>query len=265
MRKVLYFFSAMKLYLLLLLVLAVFFVNKEQEVEVFLFLGQSNMFGYNTDSSVLPESLHPDPHVQNFKNGRWHPFVLEKQVGPELSASGLLARSSDIGIIKLAVNSTSLFAWSPNWSVDKAELTGNVKSGFLFKKLLDVVSEAKRTKKISIQAIFWMQGETDAKYEIAAVQYKENLIELITALRSEFGDPELPFIFGLVDPPVSCCPNRDIVRKAQLEVANIMDRVEIVSIDDLSRQADQLHLDENGQIALGRRYAETYLDLKGVD
>ena len=237
-------------------------IAPESEMPVYLFIGQSNMLGYKSYSSGLSENKMVHPATKVFRAGRWQLYTPENQFGPELSAVVMLSRSKEAGLIKLAVSSTSLLAWSLNWSEEKAALTDNQKSGFLYKKLLGIVSKAGKSKKIDIRAIFLMQGETDAKYEIAASQYKKNLIELIVALRRDLNRPGLPFILGRIDPPSSCCPYRDVVRKAQFDVAGELTSVVMVSIDDLSRQADQLHLDKNGHLDLGRRFAEAYLKLE---
>lgn len=268
-RKMISIMKSWKFFLAVFFVFLIgLFLFPEPEIQAYLFLGQSNMVGYKTDSSRLPKNESVVPNVKIFKNGQWKAYVLEKQVGPELSAVKALAGSDfivgELGLIKLAFNSTSLFAWSPNWSREKATVTDNARVGPLYEKLLSIVRKAKKAQKTRIRAVFWLQGETDAKYQEAARQYKQNLTEFITSLRRDLGDPELPFILAKIDPPSECCPYRNTVRKAQIDVANELDKVEIVSIDDLSRQADRLHLDEMGQIRLGRRYAGAYLQLEGL-
>ncbi len=254
-----------KFCLIVILLSIGFFFAPEQEIQVYLFLGQSNMVGYKTDSSRLHESVSTPPQVKIFKHDQWELYTFGKEFGPELSASRLLAGEEKVGIIKLAVNGTSMFAWSPMWSKKKAELTDNASAGGLYKKLLRIVGKAKKTKNAKVRAVFWMQGETDSKFKVAAIQYKHNMIELITALRRDLGISNLPFIIGKIDPPYECCPYRNMVRKAQVEVTNQLDNIEIVSIDDLNRQADQLHLNENGQIALGKRFVQAYLELERLN
>ena len=46
--------------------------------------------------------------------------------------------------------------------------------------------------------MIWMQGESDANNSAYAAAYEANLTNLITAVRSDFSTPDMPFVVGRI-------------------------------------------------------------------
>ncbi len=84
---------------------------------------------------------------------------------------------------------------------------------------------------------------------------------LITRLRNDLNTPALPILFGRVNPPPERYPARDLVNEAQEKIAVDLAFTYLVDTDELSKLDDDLHYNTEGQQALGRRFADTYLNL----
>lgn len=208
---------------------------------VYLMLGQSNMVGNKADPALLPEHLREVQTDTLIYKGDWlelAPGVAQDiGFGPEISFAHELRQV--IGIIKVAGGGTTL---AENWNP----------RGNLYAKAMKTYARAKASRPIEIRAILWMQGETDGVLQEHADAYKANLEETVAALRREVGN--VPFILCRVNPPLAEYPYAETVRQAQMTV-NIPD-YHWMDCDSLTKVADGIHFDTEGQIALGRMFAD---------
>ena len=101
----------------------------------------------------------------------------------------------------------------------------------------------------SLKGILWHQGESDAKNP----KYLEELTQLISDLRADLGDPELPFVAGQVKDLPSIND-----RIAALPAA--VPHTAYASSKGL-KTTDRWHFDAPGVRLLGERYAEAMLKL----
>ncbi len=72
--------------------------------------------------------------------------------------------------------------------------------------------------------------------------------------------PDLPFLFGRVNPPPERYPARGIVNAAQEKIAEDLAFTYLVDTEGVSKLDDDLHYDTEGQQALGLRFADIYLN-----
>jgi hypothetical protein len=229
---------------------------------VFILAGQSNMAGYGT-TAKLPALYRQAPaNVQFYHNG--YPAKMSRfaHFGPEVGFAHAISRRfphKKIKLIKFAVGGTSLFAWHPHWNLGKARATGNASAGPLFEKLIKTIKRHTRVKNIKYAGILWMQGETDARYPSAARTYARNLIQFVQSLRKELHAPSLVFLMGEVNPPVGIFPYGDIVRKAQRNSTAGIRNSRLISTKGLGKRSDDLHYNTEGQLALGLRFAEAFI------
>ena len=77
----------------------------------------------------------------------------------------------------------------------------------------------------------------------------------------DLNEPDLPFVFGRVNPPKSHFPFVDRVRQAQQDLN--MSHAVMVDCDGLGKQGDQIHYNGLGQVELGRRFADAVIKLTG--
>jgi hypothetical protein len=237
------------------------------ECKLFVLAGQSNMAGRGRYSELpLEERALPD-------NVELHAVVMDAGLrgvkglfGPELGLARVLGpvfADQNLVLVKYAVDASSLLDWAPDWDRAAAEVTGHPEFGPLYQKLMDLVAEVQRRSPVPCQAaaVFWMQGERDARIPEAGQQYEENLSYLIGRVRTDLDVPDLPFILGRVNPPQELYPLVEEVRAAQARVVQRVGSAVLVSTGGLPKAPDNLHYNTAGQMELGRRFAEAYLDL----
>ena len=104
--------------------------------------------------------------------------------GPELELARALGQAyseQSVVLVKYAVDASSLLDWAPDWNLEGAQITGNPGYGALYQQLLDLEAWVREEAEPGCQptAIFWMQGERDARIAEAGHQYQENLTNLI--------------------------------------------------------------------------------------
>jgi hypothetical protein len=111
-----------------------------------------------------------------------------------------------------------------------------------------------------LRAVLWHQGESDGNDE-AGPLYEARLRSLITRIRAEAGDPNLPFLIGQLG-RFSGKPwtrGYQLVDAAHQRVAADVPAVAFVSSEGLGDKGDLLHFSAEGARELGRRYAQAYL------
>lgn len=230
-------------------------------LKVFILAGQSNMRGLG-DPKELPQVLQrKQPRVILFQacqadNGlpahAWIPLQPGSLFGPEIGFGSSITMGypkQQIGLIKLAIDGTSITLWSD--------------TGY-YKQLMDLVKECSKTRKIDIAGVVWMQGESDAMSQPLAESYQKNLMTLIAKLRADFKKPALPFVCGRISStlPRTQFPYLQTVRTAQNTTK--LDRATIVDTDDLPTYADDVHFTAKGQLLLGHRFAEAMFPAKSA-
>ncbi len=232
---------------------------------VFILAGQSNMAGQG-NSVELPASYQKVPsNIEFYYNGYKAPLNRFRHFGPEIGFAHEISRQfphATIKLIKFAVGGTSLYAWDPQWTATRARLTHNASAGPLFKKLIKTIKIQFNEKESKLAGILWMQGEADAKYPNAAKQYTNNLNRFVNALRLELKSPDSPFIMGGINPPIRLFPATEVVQQAQKMAASRIRNLRLINTDDLSKRNDHLHYNTNGQLELGKRFAQAFVSTR---
>jgi hypothetical protein len=264
-----------------LLVTLMLSAARGREIPVFIFAGQSEAINSGTDTGLMrPEALAPQSNVI-FYNARTHtpatgavhwvtyrpptgPGFLDcghtnaqGSFGPEMTTANLISRKcyggGPVGVFKYAVGATDLWnQWNPN------------RPGF-YPDMLSCLSNAvaalpRETGHTGrVAAVFWTQGESDALAGTKeAAAYGNNLENFVVALRRQFGQPGLPFIYGRILPQWK---NSQGVRQGQQALANRVPNVFLANADDLLTPT--LHYNNEGTMTLGNRYAEGFVALMG--
>lgn len=233
--------------------------------KTFILSGQSNMAGHGRVPD-LPESMRFIPeNVELFIAGQTYPFFDWGRFGPELTFAHHIANTwpdERILIIKFAVGASSLLAWAPQWTPAQAQITDNADMGPLYHKLLAVVQAGIQGKKAKLAGLVWMQGERDAKFLRAAENYATNFTELIKHLRKDLNKPDLPIIYGRINPPQNRFPFVDLVRQAQEQYRRTDPISAMVTTDDLGKCEDELHYNSDGHLELGQRFAQAFTNTR---
>jgi hypothetical protein len=215
---------------------------KEKPTKTFIFAGQSNMVGKGL-LSELPEGKRPYPeNVECNLFGRRY----KQQFGPEYSFIQDITDAypdEPIIIVKFAYGATSMRHWAPGKKH--------------YKKLIRIVERVTADRPTEITAIFWMQGEADATDPVLAEKYLQNLAHLADSLREDIDAPAAPFIYGRIIQDRR--PFASIVREAQEAAETIIPHAYMISTDDLSLRNDGIHYGTQGQLTLGRRFADALI------
>lgn len=242
-------------------------------IRLYVFAGQSNMVGTDTMASELalfaPAPTAPGRvlfwgPVADYPSA-WGPLKAPTEIlqpryhsgfGPEIGAAHELARrhaGTTIAIVKLATGGTSLYR---DWSAVRRG--GHYDS--LIARVRRAADQLRQTRQapVRIAGFFWMQGESDARFEQSATTYAGNLSAFIRAVRRDLAAPRLPFVIGRITDLRRENPGRflysDHVRRAQQDVARSDPRTFLVTTDDLERANTRIHFSSRGTYDLGRRF-----------
>ena len=277
------------LHLLLLVVFAMTPVHAAgEEIDVFVFAGQSNMEG--ADSKVADVDRFPP--FRGVTDARrdvrfWHVIGREDKadskgwvplqpvrgmVGPELVFARDVTGNTnkDIAIVKVAAGGTHL---GGDWNPDEP-------SGFrMYPLLLETVRAAMadlegRGLEPKLKGFFWHQGENDMFEESYLESYGENLSKFMKRVRTDLDAPELPFYVGELCTKtiwgMDLRPRMAAIARGQ-RAATTADPLATyvptshVGVEIGGGQGLHYHYGTLGQLEHGANYAAAYLADQGVD
>ena len=232
----------------------------QEDMDLFLLIGQSNMAGRG---ELKAQDFQLDSIYMLNKNNLWvpasEPIHFDKSVaGAGLSASFAQAvrkPGRKIGLIPCAVGGTSISVWKPD-AVDS--VTRHTPYN-------DAVRRAKvALKSGKLKGILWHQGESNSgrgEYKT----YEENFEKLLSDLARDLSlnIDKIPVITGelgyffVTKPPLTnnegMYINSVLHRLAQKKINRYC-----VSAAGLNHKGDSTHFDTPSLREFGRRYAEAY-------
>ena len=220
--------------------------------------GQSNMVGLASKSEINDLKMPFNVRYVNFGMSTRLEIRTDK-FGPEVGIGRKLAAEfpdEEFILLKYAVSGSSLYDWSPQYDAGKAKITGHSEFGALFDSLFLKFHKVSRDDQPDVLAFLWMQGERDAKFPQAGEKYLTNFSTLVNAVRKQTQSPNLPVIFGWINPPADRFPAVDMVRSAQKKVTKVISNTWLVPTDDLDKLEDKVHYSTAGQLELGNRFAK---------
>jgi acetyltransferase-like isoleucine patch superfamily enzyme len=250
-------------------------------VPVFVFAGQSNAVGVDTLDELTPDQRAAQPKVlfygPNENGNTWgaltpsadSPNLVDGlrrtggSFGPEISTGKTISNALGgalVAEVKLAVGATALF---DRWNPAGGDLYDNMVAR-VNQSIADLQTQLGQTGYVA--GFFWMQGESDARSDEFKDDYAANLRNLIAAVRRDFNNPNLPFVFGQIinfDPANS---TSTIVRAQQQAVADddTVTNTAFILTDDLGHH-DFIHFNGQGIYTLGERFGAGYLSIVDPD
>ena len=209
--------------IVLLTLFAVSYVHgAEQGKHLFILSGQSNMQRLNPDISFIPG--------------------VEAAFGKE-----------NVIIVKDAEGGQPILRWYKKWNASKAYRIGD-----LYDRLMAKVNEAIKDKQLASITLVWMQGESDATNNASV--YAASLKGLLDQFRTDLGRKELHVVIGRIS-DYRTDTDWELVRKAQVEVAEADPHAAWVDTDDLNGGKKDLHYSPAGYKRLGQRFADSAIQL----
>lgn len=230
------------------------------ERHVFLLVGQSNMAGR---AAIEPEDEGEIEGVDlwNIAEKKWEPatvpfnrhaphrkelFLQRLNPGPTFAKAWRAAHPGvRVGIVCSVRGGTTIEQWKK----------GSQTPWPLYDTALAATQAALAADPQSrLVGILWHQGEGD---RLETEAYPERFKKFVANWRADFGDPQLPFVFGQVGRwnPEYTAFNAMIVK----QTVGIPHSA-CVMTDGLTNM-DQAHFDAKSQRELGKRYARAMLDL----
>jgi len=241
---------------------------QDEETLVFILAGQSNMVRQGDTAALSRDLRRLPPNVRYYLDGEAAGIAAGNRFGPAVTFANELSEAypeKTIVLIKFALGGSSLLAWALDWTREAAGLTENQGQGPLYRRLMEHVASSRSAhpQNARLEAVLWMQGERDARFPAAGEQYGANLSVLVDRIREDLDAPDLPFIFGQVNPPPERYPASEDVRNAQQAAERLIRAATMVSTEGLAKHDDDLHYNTEGQLELGRRFARAYLAMRG--
>lgn len=228
----------------------------ENQLNIFLLIGQSNMAGRGRINEV-PAILNP--HVSMFREGRWitaeEPLHTDK---PEIAGVGLgmsfavelvdRLHLAPVGLVPCAVGGTPLSRWMPH--ADLYENAVSVAQQALFKGTL--------------RGILWHQGEGDSGNADDANSYGGRFQQMINALRVQLMAQNVPVITGELGTFLehrTDCTYFNMVNQQLRDLAGRLPAYDCASAKSLTDKGDSLHFNSESLREFGRRFANKYVDI----
>lgn len=258
---------------------------------VIIVAGQSNAVSAGTDADDLTPDATTDAQIRLFSdvgNGAtWTTLEpVNGRFGPEITLARALhhADIDDLVVIKVASGGSNLYE---DW--EKGNTNGRKLYDLLFQRIDEAMGELIQGNDdtVTILALFWMQGETDAKsaktdsgsglppppQPETAESYGENLKAFFANLRTDLALPRLKIILGRLG-DLGLGPRHstgagyyeylETVKDSQMEVAEGDAWIQWVDTDDLPlSRDDHLHFTSASIETLGNRFAEAYFRTPG--
>jgi len=239
----------LSLFLGLVLIFSPLAQANSNKTHIFILAGQSNMMGRGATVELPPHLKKQPDNVEFYTHGRQSHLAKYQYFGPEVQFAHAMAKifpQEKIIIIKSAASGSSINEWLPN----KA----------LYQGLLRQVKFVAPPSNSKVEAIVWMQGETDARTKQTANVYAEHLSTFVNSLRLSLNDENLPFLIGEINQKNASFPMEKQVRAAQAKIANENPHTLLVSNEGLSKIYDKVHYDAKGLVELGRRFAISFVN-----
>jgi hypothetical protein len=237
--------------------------------DIYIFAGQSNMFGTGMSKATVPANLAgPHPGIEILKLApapAWVPLdngVNNNDVtdawGSEAELTARLAAAPGAPRIRVVK-----FAAPGSWLAPRPEADWNPASHELLDGLLGEIQAARRLGASAggaahFGAFIWLQGESDCNAQAAADAYRANLETLIAALRAAADTPDLPVYLGRVQRHYAgaCIAT---VRAAEARIAAAGTHIALIDTDACPLQQDNIHYTAAGHVQIGDAIADLIL------
>lgn len=228
--------------------------HTQQNLDIFLLIGQSNMAGRAPMDSSIRQDTAVIPNTWLLKDsavwiGAKNPLNLYstyreeanlQQIGPGHGFALALQKAMpgrQIGLVVQARGGTSITDW------------GKPDTHYI-----NAVSKARQAMKSgTLRAVLWHQGESDKS---ATSTYLVKITALIAALRQDLGIDTLPFIASQLLTGTKYASFNAMIVNLPAKVS----RTAVVLTDNTMKSiGDDTHFNRDAQLKLGTRYAEKVL------
>ena len=256
--------------------------EEERPALLFVVTGQSNAGQQGTASELTAAGRAPVGGAWYYApqhTGKAAAVALQPYggtFGVELSFARAVRQATgrEVVVAKVYRGGTSIIAWSPEygtagWRYDMAQVGHGTTAAYqMYPKVLRTARdaaasyEAQTGRPVELAGLIYIQVERDSKYQYGAVRYRDNLSELIAALRSDWNAPGLPVV--VIDSHTNLSGGGPVVHEAVVNVAAAVPGTAWVPVRDLPKK-NAAHFSSAGVVTLGERLAAAWLALGGAE
>jgi hypothetical protein len=242
-------------------------ILRAEDIDLFVLAGQSNMQGWQGNAEHYPVDPNGiDKRIRFYwvtpqyssSDGKWAFMQPQGGIfpkghfGPEVTFARLLADDGyNLAVFKYSLGSTSLaYTWkAPGQNGIYDQMVAELKKA--------VTMLQKQGHKVTLKALVWIQGESDAESKELADDYGDKLKLLIDHFRMKVvKDNRLPIILG-VDEQHTWIKAFPKVLEAQQQIAKEDQEIIFTSMVGLEK-ADETHLTPRGLEEHGARLFAAY-------
>lgn len=226
-------------------------IQTGDSLDVFVFLGQSNMVGAG-DICALSDLKFPGD-VQMI-NRSYSPKRLSKKkkhsisnYGPEFFFAKQLAkhRANNTSLfLKVAIGGSDVAQWNQGENYCDTILT--------------YLKYIRKNFSPKTYTFFWAHGESDVKLGTSREKYQSELNQLLFSIRKEIESSQFSFIMNIVNVDKYGLEKLSDIQTAQLSVCESHTSIHCISSEDLDMQKDKVHYSVEGLKQLGEYYFNTY-------
>lgn len=246
---------------------------ENDEFDVFLLIGQSNMAGrgwlFPDDTAVMEgvfilndmdEVVPATEPLNRFSSVRKRLSLQKMNIGGSFGRSIHEHTGRKVLLVVNARSGTSARLWRPGAPGITAKEGDDdlLMDGQKFPPLYD--EAVRRTRKAcrygQLKAILFHQGEADA-YPEYAPQWPGKVADIAESLRKDLG-VDVPFIVGEVSYHI---PNSAVINPYIRDISYVVPDSGWVSAEGCNANRDSIHFSRQGVTLLGERYAEKVLEM----
>lgn len=217
--------------------------------------------------------ISPTAHAQEGK----HLFILSGQsnmggLRPQESFTPTVEAefgSDNVIVVKSAYGGQPIRRWYKDWTPPQGDEPQAQPD--LYDSLIHKVNAAIADEKLATLTFIWMQGERDAKEEMADV-YEESLMGLYQQLSDDLDRSDINFVIGRLsdhDLERQNYPQWPVMREIQVKVGESSPRFGWINTDDLNDGVnrkgeeikDDLHMSAEGYVEMGKRFADKSIEI----
>ena len=161
--------------------------------------------------------------------------------------------SISIVLIPTAVGGSAIGQWINDSTYRDVTLLSN------FKEKVEIGKQYGQ-----IKGILWHQGETDAAKPERIQIHEEQLRTLFGVFRAVTGNENLPILLGELG---SFSTTKRSWRSVNSKIKHYVKsdpNAYLIRTGDLNHKGDNVHFDSNGQREMGKRFAETFVEMELV-
>jgi hypothetical protein len=106
-----------------------------------------------------------------------------------------------------------------------------------------------------------MQGETDIRKLENSLDYEKHFEKLITTIRKDFNDDNLPIIYGEVSSSTNVPEAKRALNNSQLNTSKTIKDTYYIRTSDLEMNNDNVHFSDNALHEFGSRFGAVLKDI----